>query len=294
MIKSMTGFGKGEASGKVGRFTVEIRTVNHRYFDLSSRLPANLSQLEDKIKIYINKYIKRGKINFSLSHRKSESDINSIKLDDEAIVKYHRMLNRICAKFKLKDDIKLSHILSFPDVIIREESKYDPNLVWAGLEPALKKALLDCDRMRAREGRALYRDLTKRMARISRSINNIYRLSPRLISEFKHKLDSRIKDILKSGDYDIDRSRLETEIAIFARQSDIAEEITRARSHLKEMENTLVSNKEAGRRLDFILQELQREINTLGSKASSGRISQLVIDIKSEIEKMREQSQNVE
>lgn len=294
MIKSMTGFGKGESSGKVGRFTVEIRTVNHRYFDLSSRLPANLSQLEDKIKNYINKYIKRGKVNFSLSHRKSGKGVNSVKLDDEAIVKYHRMLNRIRAKFKLKDDIKLAHILSFPDVIIREEFKYDSNLVWASLEPALKKALLDCDRMRAREGRALYRDLTKRISWISKAVSNIYRLSPGLISEFKDKLDARIKDILKTGDYDIDRARLETEIAIFARQSDVTEEVTRARSHLKEMENTLASNREAGRRLDFILQELQREINTLGSKASSENISRFVIDIKSEIEKMREQVQNIE
>lgn len=294
MIKSMTGFGKGESKGKMGRFVVEIRTVNHRYFDVSSRIPNSLSQLEDRIKNYIHGYIKRGKVNISLLHRETEEALGSIKLDDEAIERYYKMLDRIKKKLGLKDEIKLSHMLSFPDVIVQEQPEHDAISLWPVLERAIKEALLDCNRMREGEGRALYKDLTKRIAMISSSLDKISRLVPGLVSEYKNKLDSSIKDILKRRDYDIDRSRLEIELAIFARQSDVSEEITRARSHLSALKDTLASTEETGRRLDFTLQELQREINTLGSKANSVKISRLVVDIKSEIEKMREQAQNVE
>ncbi|MFC1667116.1 YicC/YloC family endoribonuclease [Candidatus Omnitrophota bacterium] len=294
MIKSMTGFGKGESKGKFGRFVVEMRAVNHRYFDVSSRMPNSLSQLEGKVKNYIHRYVKRGKVNFSLSHRRTEKGFDSIKIDDKAIEKYHKMLSRINNKFRLKDEVKLSHILSFPDVIIQEHPEYDADSMWPAVAQAVKKAVFDCDRMRAKEGRALYRDLAKRIDKILNSVNKIARLMPGFVSEYKAKLDSRIKDVVKRRDYEIDRSRLETELAIFARQCDVSEEITRAKSHLKALRDTLGSAKEAGRRLDFILQELQREINTLGSKAGSVKISGFVVDIKSEIEKMREQTQNVE
>jgi len=204
------------------------------------------------------------------------------------------MLNRIKKKFKLKDDIGLSHIFSFPDVIIKEQTEHDPGSMWPVIEEALKKAALGCNIMREREGRALYRDLAKRIDTISSSVNKISMLVPGLISEHKAKLDASIKKILQHHDYDIDKRRLETELAMFARQCDVSEEITRAKSHLSALKNTISSTKEAGRRIDFILQELQREINTLGAKAGSTKISSLVVDIKSEIEKMREQAQNVE
>jgi len=294
MIKSMTGFGRGESSGKVGIFTVEIRTVNHRYFDLASRIPNSLSRLEDKIKNFINRYIKRGKVNFALSHRKSGRGLDSIKLDEEAVEKYYKILNKIKKKFNLKDDINLSSMLSFTDVIVHEQPEYDYSSMWPVIEGALKKAVERCNRMREKEGRVLYNDFIERVDKISSSINKISRLIPALVSEYKNKLDSRIKDILKGRDYGIDRSRLETELAIFARQCDVSEEITRAKSHLSAIKDTVGSKKEAGRRLDFILQELQREINTLGSKAGGVKISKIVLDIKGEIEKMREQAQNVE
>lgn len=294
MIKSMTGFGKGESKGKFDRFIVEIRTVNHRYFDVSSRVPNSLTVLEDRIKDYVHRYIRRGKVNISLSHRMLGKGLDSAKLNDEAIERYYKMLNKIKRKFKLKDDIKLPHILSFPDVIIQEQPEYEPSSMWPVLEGAVKKAVLDCNRMREKEGRALYKDLAKRIGKISDSVNKISRLVPEIVSGYKTRLDSSIKEILKRRQYDIDKKRLETELAVFARQSDVSEEITRARSHLRALKDTLSSAKEAGRRLDFILQELQREINTLGSKASSVKISRIVVDIKSEMEKVREQVQNVE
>lgn len=294
MIKSMTGFGKGEANSKLGRFTVEIRTVNHKYFDVSSRIPNSLGQFEDRIKSYLHKYMKRGKINLALSHRKGSKALSATRIDEEAVAKYYKMLKKINARFGLKDNVRLSHILSFPDVIVQEQLDCDVNSMWPALEQAIRLSALDCNRMREKEGEVLYRDFLKRIIKITDSINEISKLAPRLISEYRHKLYSRIKELLKGRSYHIDRSRLETELAIFAKQSDITEELTRAKSHLEALKDTLASNKEAGRRLDFILQELQREVNTLGSKASSIKISRFIVDIKSEIEKMREQAQNVE
>lgn len=294
MIKSMTGFGKGESKSEFGRFTVEIRTVNHRYFDVSSRMPNHLGLFEDRIKNYINKYIKRGKINLSLSLKKNGKGIDSVKIDDEAVKKYYKMLSRINKKFKLGDEIKLSHLLLFPDVIVQEQPEYDAGSIWHVIESAVKKAALDCDKMRQKEGRALYADLTKRINKISSSIKTIAGTAPGLIARHKEKMESRISEFLKKGNYEIDRNRLETELAIFAKQCDITEEITRAKSHLAALKAALDSNEESGRRLDFLLQELQREVNTLGSKAPDVKISQLVVDIKSEIDKMREQAMNVE
>lgn len=294
MIKSMTGFGKSETAGKLGRFTVEIRTVNHRYFDVSSRVPNSLNQLEDKIKNCLHKYIKRGKVNLALSHRKGAKDTCATKVDEEAAGKYHRMLKKIKSRFGLKDDITLSHLLSFPDVIVQEQPDHDADSMWPVIEKAVKAAALDCGKMRETEGKALYNDISKRALKISASISEISKMTPMLVSDYKRRLESKIRELLKGKDYDVDKQRLGTELAIFAKQSDVSEELTRAKSHLEALKEALVSNKEAGRRLDFILQELQREINTLGAKISSTKVSRLVIDIKSEMEKIREQAQNVE
>ena len=294
MIKSMTGFGKGVSKGKFGRFIVEVRTVNHRYFDLTARLPHNLNQLEEKIKNYTHRYIKRGKVNFSLLHRKGEKPLDPIAIDYDAAEKYCKLLGKLKKKFKLKDDIKLSHLLSFPDVIIQEHPEHKFASMWPFIEKAVKKAISDCGKMKKKEGMAIYRDLSKRITKVSKSVGKIFYLVPELVCSYQARLDSTVKNILKSRNYEIDRKRLETEVAKFARQCDVSEEITRSKSHLAALKNALLSNGESGRRLDFILQELQREINTLGAKAGSAKISSLVVDIKSEIEKMREQAQNVE
>ena len=290
----MTGFGKGETGSKFGSFIVEIRTVNHRFFDVSSRIPNSLNQLEDKVKHLVHRYVRRGKATLSLMHKKSEKNFKSVKLDEEAISKYYQLLKKVRNGFKIKDDIKLSHILSFPDVFVQEQEEHDLNLLWPIIEKTVAKAAIDCNKMREKEGRALYRDLSKRIEEVSHCIKKIAGLAPGVVSQHKHKLDARVRAIMKRRNYDIDKARLETEIALFARQCDVTEEITRARSHIVALRNALNSSKETGRRLDFILQELQREVNTLGSKAGDVKISRLVVDIKSEIEKIREQVQNVE
>jgi uncharacterized protein (TIGR00255 family) len=292
MIKSMTGFGKGEAKGKSGIFTVEIRAVNHRYFDLSSKIPNGMVLLEDRIKELLRKDIKRGKVNLFLSHRSLEKDSGPITFDKDAVSKYYRILSEIKKRMDIKGEIMLSHILSFPDVIVYEQKSFDIEAIWATVKEAVTKAASDCNKMRDREGKALYKDLSLRISRISRYIDSVSDLAPGVVAEYKHKLDFRIKDLVKSQA--IDKARLETELAIFAKQCDVSEEITRAKSHLEGIMKALDAGEEAGRKLDFILQELNREINTLGAKANDIKISRIVINIKSELEKMREQAQNIE
>ena len=292
MIKSMTGFGKGESKSKFGVFTVEIRAVNHRYFDLSAKLPNGLMLLEDRIKELLRKDIKRGKVNLFLSHRSSEKECDVVAFDKEASDKYYKILTEIKKRLDIKEEIKLSHVLSFSDVIIREQKAVDIEAMWPCVKEAVIKAVCDCDKMREREGKALYKDFCARIDEIKGCIEEISGLAPGVVAEYKRKLDSRIKDIVKTKD--IDGARLETEIALFAKQCDVTEEITRSKSHLEGMRKILESGEEAGRKQDFILQELNREINTLGAKANDIKIAKIVINIKSELEKMREQAQNVE
>jgi len=292
MIKSMTGFGKGEAKSKVGVFTVELRTVNHRYFDLSSKIPNSFTLLEDRIKELLNKDIKRGKANLFLSHRSLEKESASITFDKQAIDKYCRILAEIKKRAGIKEEVKLSHILSFADVIVHEQKGLDINAIWASVKEAVVKAAFDCNKMREAEGKMLYKDFSARIAKISGYVDDVSGLAPLVVEEYKRKLDSRIKDIIK--DKIIDNARLETELALFAKQCDISEEITRIKSHLEGFKKAIETGEEAGRKLDFILQELNREINTLGAKANDIKISRIVINIKSELEKIREQVQNVE
>jgi len=292
VIKSMTGFGKGETKSKSGVFTVEIRTVNHRYFDLSSKIPNSLVLLEDRIKELLNKDIKRGKVNLFLSHRASEKDSGLITFDKQAIDKYYKILAEVKKRLDIKEEIKLSHILSFTDVIIHEERGFDIDAMWVFIKEAAVKAVSDCNKMREREGKALYKDFSARITRISNYIDTVSGMAPSVVAEYKSRLDARIKDIVKNKA--IDQTRLETELALFAKQCDISEELTRIKSHLEGFRKALEAGKEAGRKLDFILQELNREINTLGAKANDIKITRIVINIKSELEKMREQAQNVE
>jgi uncharacterized protein (TIGR00255 family) len=292
MIKSMTGFGKGEVKNKLGVFTVEIRTVNHRYFDLSAKLPNGLMLLEDKIKELLHKDIKRGKANLFLSCRSNENDYESISFDKQAVAKYHKILVGIKKQLDIKEEIRLSHVLSFADVITKEQKSVDMDAMWLSVKEAVLKAASDCNKMREREGKALGKDFTARISKLSSYVDAISGMAPLVVAEYKRRLDSRIKDIVKNKN--IDEARLETELALFAKQCDISEEITRFKSHLEGFKKAMETKEEAGRKLDFILQELNREVNTLGAKANDIKIARLVINIKSELEKMREQAQNIE
>lgn len=292
MIKSMTGFGRAEIRGPSGVLRVEIRTVNHRFFDVSMKAPNGLAAIEDRIQEFVHKYIKRGRVNLFLSHHSGDKNYGRLSLDAKALQRYYTILKNIKKQLAIQEDVTLSHIISFPDVITLPETDMDANALWPEVKKVLEQALVKCDAMRRREGRGLCKDITTRCRRISDYLHKISELASGLVKEYKEKLDARIQDIVKG--LDIDRGRLETELALFAKQSDISEELTRVQIHVESVHKILKSDEEAGRKLDFIIQELHREINTMGQKSNNIHVSKLTIEIKSELEKMREQVQNIE
>lgn len=292
MIKSMTGFGRAEIRGPSGVLRAEIRTVNHRFFDVSMKVPNGLVAIEDRIQEFAHKYIKRGRVNLFLSYHSGDKNYGRFSLDTKALQRYYAILKNIKKQLAIHEDVALSHIISFPDVIKLPEIDMDASALWPEVKKVLEQALMTCDAMRRREGGGLYKDITARCRRTSDYLHKISGLASGLVKEYKEKLDARIQDIVKG--LDIDRGRLETELALFAKQSDISEELTRAKIHVESVCKILKSDEEAGRKLDFIIQELHREINTMGQKSNNIRISHLTIEIKSELEKMREQVQNIE
>lgn len=292
MIKSMTGFGKGQGQAAFGTITAEIRSVNHRYFDIASRLPNHLSILDDKVREYLKKRISRGRINLSVSWEGREQTKTHFSLDLDLARRYHRQLLRLKRNLKLKDDLGITQIVSLPEVIAYEQKKENLRQLWPQLKKAIEDALNNLDRMRLAEGKRLARDLQKRTRRICFYLENIEGELPRAIARYKKNILCKVKAL--SGVKAPSQDRIAEEVALFVRSSDVSEELTRIKSHLKGFRSALRNQKEAGKELDFIAQEMFREANTIGAKASSFKISRWVIKIKSQIEKMREQLQNVE
>ena len=292
MIKSMTGFGKGEAGSKEGTITVEIRSLNHKYFDVVCRLPNHLSLFEDQVRDYVKKRVRRGRINLSVTCENREKEYDNFSLNVHAADRYYGELVKLKKRLGLKNDLGISQIISLPEVINYEQKKERANKVWPHLRKALDKALTRLSRMREAEGKRLLRDLMKRIKKIQSFLRNIENQLPKVIERYKENLLKKVKSL--SGIKEPAQERIAEEVALFVRNSDVTEELTRIKSHLKAFKQALRNQKEAGKELDFIAQELFREANTIGAKASSFRISRWVIKIKSQIEKMREQLQNVE
>lgn len=292
MIKSMTGYGKGQATSPAGTVTVEIRSLNHKYFDMVSRLPNHFSIFDDKVRDYVKKRVKRGRINLAASWISKEKTKAMFSLDMKLAKQYHRELMKLKRGLKLKNDLGVTQIVSFPEVITYERKQESAQQMWPHLRQALDCALARLERMRQAEGRRLLRDLLKRARRIRFYLEKIERQLPKVIERYRKNLFQKVKAL--SGVRRPIQERIAEEVALFVRNSDVSEEITRIKSHLKGFRSALRSQKEAGKELDFIAQELFREANTIGAKASSFRISRWVIKVKSQIEKMREQLQNVE
>lgn len=291
MIHSMTGYGKGECKYRGRAISVEIRALNHRYFDLSSRLPETLLFLEEKIRDHIHKRIRRGRVNLNITFEKEEA-AETLSLDEKLAKRYYELLKRLSGKLHLRDDIEAAQIVAFPEVITCQPKERDLKQIWHSLKRALDDALKVLIEGRAREGKFLYKDFVGRALTIQRQLEKIRRRAPVVVSSYKGRLEERLKEL--TAGTRLDRSRLETEAAIFAKSCDVTEEITRLSSHLAAFKETLLSKKEVGRKLDFIAQELFREANTVGAKASDYKVSQWVIQIKEEVDKIREQVQNVE
>lgn len=288
----MTGFGKGEARFKSGKVTVEIKTVNHKFFDASLKLPNGIIAFEDKIKEILQKKLKRGKINLNLTHDGAFLKNGKIAINKKCAKNYYSELEALKKHLGLQEEINLKDIIALPGVVSFDSMETGLESFW----PKIKKAIdMAIDRLivdREKEGKALYKDLTDRTKKIGKMLAVIKSRAHLNIDEYRKRFADRVKDL--TGGRDIDMGRLEMEVAIFAKNCDISEEITRLANHLSNFDKTLSAGGEVGKKIDFIAQELHREINTIGSKASDFKISKNVIEIKGEIEKIREQAKNLE
>jgi len=292
LMKSMTGYGRGEAQGCQYRVMVEMRSVNHRYLEISSRLPKQLNMLEEMLKKLVQAELHRGKVDIFLSLEQPGGKKVELTLDKELTIAYHNSLKQLAALTELPLTLSAQDFATLPGVLTPEALADDVEEIALLAAAALKEALTQLMQMRGREGQNLQNDIASRIARLRFLTEEINALAPQLLLEQQQKLRKRIEELL--ADISVDEARLANEVAYLADKADINEELTRLHSHCEQAEAAFALDEPVGRRLDFLLQEMNREINTVGSKSNSLNISNLVIEMKSELEKIREQVQNIE
>ena len=292
MIRSMPGFGRATAETEGYFITVELKSVNHRYFDFSCRLPRQYGFAEDKLKSYINSKVSRGKIDCYLG-------IEALKTDDAEVVVNHTLasayvnaLKELSDTYSLKEDYGAAGIARFPDVLVLKKAEEDEEKLWSLIEPVAGEAVEMFIKMREIEGEKMRKDIASRASYILECVSFIEERSPQTVKEYNDKLVSRVHELI--GDVSLDEGRIIQEVAIFADKVAVAEETVRLRSHISQLQTFLESEEPIGRKMDFLVQEINREANTIGSKASDVDIARKVVDIKAEVEKIREQIQNIE
>ena len=293
MAISMTGFGRGEYKDDNYYFLIECKTINHKYCDINIRLPRKISFLEDKARNFIKNYIKRGRVDIYIKLDLLGSEDVNLKFDEKLANQYVNILREIRDKFDLVDDISVMNVAKFPDIIKTEEKEEDEDLLWSMLSKALEETLTKLKEMRSEEGQKLAQDVLERCDILQNTIEEIEKNSYNVVIDYKEKLNNRISEILDNPSL-IDENRLAQEVAIYADKSSITEEIVRFKSHIGQLRSTIVKDESIGRKIDFLIQEMNRETNTIGSKSSDLNITNLVVEIKSELEKIREQIQNIE
>ncbi len=292
MISSMTGYGRGTA-GRDGReMTVELKSVNHRYLDLGMRLPRHIGFLEDVFRTELSARVSRGHVDLFVSYWNGRNDARAVVIDEALLAQYLIAARGAGERLGLTDDLTLSAALRLPDVSDVVEAEEDRDCVAALAREAVALAAEEMKAMRAAEGERLCADLTQRAQTVLALTEEIAQRAPLVVQEYRQKLNERIEQLL--GETEPDRARLATEVALFADRASIDEEIVRLRSHVSQLLQTLSANEPAGRKLDFIVQEMNREFNTIGSKANDAQLTNAVIAGKGEIEKIREQVQNIE
>lgn len=292
MIKSMTGYGRCEHIDENRKIVIDIRSVNHRYCDISVKVPRAYGYLEDKIKEYVSGEISRGKVEIFVYIENYTNEDKVVTIDRVLSENYYRILQELKETYHLKNEIGLSDLARFSDIFVTRQQEEDKDKVWSLVFPCLKKAVEDFVSMRLREGERLRENLILRAAAIQNLIADIERRTPQIVAEYSQKLRDRMTELL--GDFKIDDARLLTEVGIMADRVCIDEELVRLKSHFNELEKILALSEPVGRKLDFLVQEINRETNTIGSKANDFGIAKNVVEIKSEIEKLREQIQNIE
>lgn len=293
MLKSMTGFGRAKYQVEGREYIVEIKSVNYKYSDVSVRLPRNISYLEEFIKKEVLKNVSRGKIDVNITFNNCSSLGKNVSVNNEIAEMYIKSLRRLVEDYGIKDDITAVNVSKMPDVL-EIKSEDDEEQIKSEISIPLKEAINNFIEMKQKEGNELAKDMQARIKDILNKVEKVSELSTGLIEDYVVKLEARIKEILKSNE--VDKQRLEQEVVIYADKCSIAEEVTRLKSHIEQFES-LINEKEyitIGKKLDFIIQEMNRETNTIGSKANCLEITNEVINIKTEIENIREQVQNIE
>lgn len=299
MLKSMTGFGRGEYEDANFSITVEMKAVNHRYNEVSIRLPRFMNPVEDRIRKTILKTISRGRIDVFINADYTTSDNATLKVDKNLAAAYHKALLDIAEaigaeKLNMNEAVEVMNIARFDDVINVKEGFFDVESVWPKIDAAVQQALANLVAMRETEGGNIYGDFIYRADLIAEKLTQIEERSGMIVDEYQSRLTERINNILAEYNVTVEPERLLQEVAIFADRSSITEEIVRLKSHIKQFKAILASDKPVGRKLDFLIQEFNREANTIASKANDYTLAQIVVEIKAEIEKIREQIQNIE
>lgn len=292
MIKSMTGYGRAVQTVNGREFTVEIRSVNNRYLDCSVRLPRILSFAEEGVKQAIKAAVSRGKVDVYISlHAEGASEVQ-VSLNESVVEGYIAAMRRMAEKYGVAGDISAAELAKLPEVFLLDKPCIDEEQLMADMMGVVNAALEAYDAMRATEGQALDRDLRSRGETILELVSQVEAGSGQTVADYRARLENKLKEVLANTA--IDESRILTEAAIFADKIAVDEETVRLRSHLEQMNNMLTSGGAIGRKLDFLLQEMNREANTIGSKCCDVRLARIVVDIKAELEKIREQTQNIE
>ncbi len=292
MVKSMTGFGRGEDSNEHLKVTLEMKSVNHRYCEIVLRMPRSMNALEDRIRRAIQQEITRGRVDVYINMELLGENKPRVRIEEELAGDYLRAAREIKSKLMLEGILTVSELMHLPGVVVLEEPESDVEQWWPVVEGALMKAMRGLLLMRETEGNRLYADIIERARHIEKMVKEIEKRAPLVVEEYRERLGNRVKELLEPGI--ADPSRLETEIVLFAERASITEEIVRLHSHLAQLCGCMESEVPVGRKLDFLLQEMNREINTIASKSGDLAINTTVVEIKSELEKIREQVQNIE
>ncbi len=292
MIRSMTGYGRCEAEERERKITVEMKSVNHRYLDVNIKMPKKLNCFEAAIRNELKKYIQRGKVDLFITYEDYTEANVCVKYNRALAAEYMEYLNQMAEDFSLENDVRVSALSRYPEIFTMEEQNLDEEKIWSLLEKAVQGAAAGFVDTRITEGAHLQEDLQEKLSGMLAHVAFIAQRSPQIVAEYRQKLEDKVKELL--GDAKVDENRLLMEVTVFADRVCVDEEVVRLRSHIETTRDTLLQGGSVGRKLDFIAQEMNREANTILSKITDLEISNRAIELKTEIEKVREQIQNIE
>ena len=292
MIKSMTGYGSAKGTVEGLEISVELKSVNNRYLDASVRMPRSFLFAEDAVKSLVQQHISRGKVDVFVSVDSSMADDMTVRVNEPLLRGYLEAINHIAEEYKLPNDATAMSITRFPDVLSVEKKEADADAISAGICAIAEKALCDFDAMRLREGEKLRDDVLSRVETIDALVSQVEHDAPNTVTEYRRRLEQKMAEVL--GSAGIDENRILAEAAIFADRIAVDEETVRLRSHMAQLKTMINGSSPTGKRIDFLMQEFNREANTIGSKCQNSDIAHVVVDLKAEIEKIREQIQNIE